>query len=112
MNEGYVKVSWENNAKTGEVENVVIDTEASATEEATAACLMMRHGAFCRMQRCLSIRCMNVGSAALAVSAARLQARNGMRSSDAGLLTRSYTYKPLTGCLTSVERAVSWTETG
>lgn len=43
MNEGYVKVSWENNAKTGEVENVVIDTEASATEEATAACLMMRH---------------------------------------------------------------------
>ena len=37
MNEGYVKVSWENNAKTGEVENVVIDTEASATEEATAA---------------------------------------------------------------------------
>lgn len=43
MNEGYVKVSWENNAKTGEAENVVIDTEASATEEATAACLMMRH---------------------------------------------------------------------
>ena len=43
MNEGYVKVSWENNAKTGAVENVVIDTEASATEEATAACLMMRH---------------------------------------------------------------------
>ena len=32
MNEGYVKVSWENNAKTGEAENVVIDTEASATE--------------------------------------------------------------------------------
>lgn len=43
MNEGYVKVSWENNAKTGEAENVVIDTEASATEEATAACLMVRH---------------------------------------------------------------------
>lgn len=43
MNEGYVKVSWENNAKTGAVENIVIDTEASATEEATAACLMMRH---------------------------------------------------------------------
>lgn len=43
MNEGYVKVSWENNAKTGEAENVVIDTEASAMEEATAACLMVRH---------------------------------------------------------------------
>lgn len=43
MNEGYVRVSWENNAKTGEAENVVIDTEASATEEATAACLMVRH---------------------------------------------------------------------
>lgn len=43
MNEGYVKVSWENNAKTGEAENVVIDTEASATEEAAAACLMVRH---------------------------------------------------------------------
>lgn len=27
MNEGYVKVSWENNAKTGEVENIAIDTE-------------------------------------------------------------------------------------
>lgn len=43
MNEGYVKVSWENNAKTGAVENVAIDTEASAMEEATAACLMVRH---------------------------------------------------------------------
>lgn len=43
MNEGYVKVSWENNAKTGAAENVVIDTEASATEEATAACLMVHH---------------------------------------------------------------------
>ena len=43
MNEGYVKVSWKNNAKTGEAENVVIDTEASATEEATADCLMVRH---------------------------------------------------------------------
>lgn len=43
MNEGYVKVSWENNAKTGAAENVVIDTEASATEEATVACLMVRH---------------------------------------------------------------------
>lgn len=43
MNEGYVKVSWENNAKTGAVENIVIDTEASAMEEATAACLMVRH---------------------------------------------------------------------
>lgn len=43
MNEGYVKVSWENNAKTGAAENVVIDTEASATDEATAACLMVRH---------------------------------------------------------------------
>lgn len=43
MNEGYVKVSWENNAKTEEAENVVIDTEASATEEATVACLMVRH---------------------------------------------------------------------
>lgn len=43
MNEGYVKVSWENNAKTGEAENVVIDTEASAMEEATAACIMARH---------------------------------------------------------------------
>lgn len=43
MNEGYVKVSWENNAKTGKAENVVIDTEASAMEEATAACLMVRH---------------------------------------------------------------------
>lgn len=43
MNEGYVKVSWENNAKTGEVENITIDTEASAMEEATAACLMVRH---------------------------------------------------------------------
>lgn len=32
MNEGYVKVSWENNAKTGAAENVVIDTEASAPE--------------------------------------------------------------------------------
>lgn len=28
MNEGYVKVSWENNAKTGEAENVVIDDES------------------------------------------------------------------------------------
>ena len=43
MNEGYVKVSWENNAKTGAAENVVIDTEASATEAATVACLMVRH---------------------------------------------------------------------
>lgn len=43
MNEGYVKVSWEKNAKTGAVENVAIDTEASAMEEATAACIMMRH---------------------------------------------------------------------
>ena len=43
MNEGYVKVSWENNAKTGAAENVLIDTEASATEEATVACLMVRH---------------------------------------------------------------------
>lgn len=43
MNEGYVKVSWENNAKTGTVENIAIDTEASAMEEATAACLMVRH---------------------------------------------------------------------
>lgn len=43
MNEGYVKVSWENNAKTGAVENIAIDTEASAMEEATAACLMVRH---------------------------------------------------------------------
>ena len=43
MNEGYVKVSWENNAKTGEVENVVIDTKASAMDEATAACIMARH---------------------------------------------------------------------
>lgn len=43
MNEGYVKVSWENNAKTGAVENIAIDTEASAIEEATAACLMVRH---------------------------------------------------------------------
>lgn len=43
MNEGYVKISWENNAKTGAVENIVIDTEASAMEEATAACLMVRH---------------------------------------------------------------------
>ena len=37
MNEGYVKVSWENNAKTGAVENIAIDTEASAMEEATPA---------------------------------------------------------------------------
>lgn len=43
MNEGYVKVSWENDEKTGAVENVAIDTEASAMEEATAACLMVRH---------------------------------------------------------------------
>ena len=43
MNEGYVKVSWENNAKTGAVENIAIDTEASAMEEATAAYLMVRH---------------------------------------------------------------------
>ena len=43
MNEGYVKVSWENNAKTGAVENIAIETEASAMEEATAACLMVRH---------------------------------------------------------------------
>lgn len=72
----------------------------------------IRCGAFCRMQRCLSIRCMNVGSAALDVSAARWRARNGMRSSDAGLLTRSSTYKPLTGCLMSAERAERWTEAG
>ena len=43
MNEGYVKVSWENNAKTGAAENIVIDTQASAMEEATVACLMVRH---------------------------------------------------------------------
>lgn len=67
---------------------------------------------FYRMQRCLSIRCMNVGSAALAVSAARWRARSGTRSSDAGLLTRGSTYKPLTGCLMSAERAESWTEAG
>lgn len=72
----------------------------------------IKYGAFCRMQRCLSIRCMNVSSAALAVSAARWRARNGMRSSDAGLLTRSSTYKPLTGCLMSAERAERWTEAG
>lgn len=43
MNEGYVKVSWENNAKTGAAENIAIDTEASAMEEETAACIMARH---------------------------------------------------------------------
>lgn len=43
MIERFVKVSWKNNAKTGAAENVVIDTEASAMEEATAACLMVRH---------------------------------------------------------------------
>lgn len=43
MNEGYVKISWENNAKTGAAENIAIDTEASAMEEATAACIMARH---------------------------------------------------------------------
>lgn len=52
MNEGYVKVSWENNTKTGEAENVVIDTEASATEEATAACLMVRHACETIAQSC------------------------------------------------------------
>lgn len=52
MNEGYVKVSWENNAKTGEVENIAIDTEASAMEEATAACLMVRHACETIAQSC------------------------------------------------------------
>lgn len=54
MNEGYVKVSWENNAKTGAVENIAIDTEASAMEEATAACLMVRHACETIAQRCIS----------------------------------------------------------
>lgn len=53
MNEGYVKVSWENNAKTGAVENIAIDTEASAMEEATAACLMVRHACETIAQRCI-----------------------------------------------------------
>lgn len=52
MNEGYVKVSWENNAKTGAVENIAIDTEASAMEEATAACLMVRHACETIAQSC------------------------------------------------------------
>ena len=52
MNEGYVKVTWENNAKTGAVENVAIDTEASAMEEATAACLMVRHACETIAQSC------------------------------------------------------------
>lgn len=70
-------------------------------------------GAFYRMQRCLSIRCMNVGWIVWGVSDAHLQREvNGMRSSAAGLLTRSSTYKPLTGCWMSAERAESWTETG
>ena len=53
MNEGYVKVSWENNAKTGAVENIAIDTEASAMEEATAACLMVRHACETIAQQCI-----------------------------------------------------------
>lgn len=52
MNEWYVKVSWENNAKTGAVENIAIDTEASAMEEATAACLMVRHACETIAQSC------------------------------------------------------------
>lgn len=52
MNEGYVKVTWENNAKTGAVENIAIDTEASAMEEATAACLMVRHACETIAQSC------------------------------------------------------------
>lgn len=52
MNEGYVKVTWENNAKTGAVENIAIDTEASAVEEATAACLMVRHACETIAQSC------------------------------------------------------------
>lgn len=52
MNEGYVKVSWENNAKTGAAENIAIDTEASAMEEATAACLMVRHACETIAQSC------------------------------------------------------------
>ena len=55
MNEGYVKVSWENNAKTGAVENIAIDTEASAMEEATAACLMVSHACETIAQRCIGI---------------------------------------------------------
>ena len=52
MNEGYVKVSWENNAKTGAAENIAIDTQASAMEEATAACLMVRHACETIAQSC------------------------------------------------------------
>lgn len=52
MNEGYVKVTWENNAKTGAVENIAIDTEASAMEEATAACLMVRYACETIAQSC------------------------------------------------------------
>lgn len=70
-------------------------------------------GAFCRMQRCLSIRCINVGWIVWGVSDVRLQRKvNDMQSSDAGLLTRNYTYNPLIGCWMSAERAGSWTETG
>lgn len=43
MIERFVKVSWKINTKTGTAEDITIDMRASAMEEATAACLMVRH---------------------------------------------------------------------
>ncbi len=43
MFERYVKVSWKIDTKTGEAKDVKISKRASAMEETTAACLMVRH---------------------------------------------------------------------
>lgn len=43
MIERFVKVSWKINTKTGTAEDITIDMQASAMEEATAACIMARH---------------------------------------------------------------------
>lgn len=43
MIERFVKVTWKINTKTGTAEDITIEMRASATEEATAACIMARH---------------------------------------------------------------------